>query len=41
MQGPLNVKIKNAHVAGVFFGYSLASRMIFTGVIFSLGVVVI
>jgi hypothetical protein len=37
----LNVKIKNAHIAGVFFGYSLASRMIFTGVIFSLGVVVI
>jgi ATP-binding cassette subfamily B (MDR/TAP) protein 1 len=37
----LNIKIKNCHVAGIFFGYSLASRMIFTGVIFSLGVVVI
>ena len=37
----MNVKIKNCHVAGIFFGYSLASRMIFTGVIFSLGVVVI
>ena len=38
---PLNNKIKNAHLAGFFFGYAQASRMIFLGLIFWLGSVVI
>ena len=41
MEEPLDKKIKNAHLAGFFFGYSQCSRMIFMGIIFWIGSVVI
>lgn len=41
MQLPLNKKVKNSHLAGFFFGYAQASRMIFLGLIFWLGSIVI
>jgi hypothetical protein len=31
---PSEMRIKNAHLAGVFFGYSQCSRMVFLGVVF-------
>jgi ATP-binding cassette, subfamily B (MDR/TAP), member 1 len=39
--GPYLQKIKNAHLAGIMFGYSQASRMIYMGLIYYLGSVVI
>ena len=38
---PSERKVRNAHIAGLFFGYSQASRMIFLGVVFWVGSVVI
>jgi ABC-type multidrug transport system fused ATPase/permease subunit len=41
MEEPLNKNVKNAHIAGFIFGYSQSSRMIFMGIIFWIGSVVI
>ena len=41
METPLNKKINDCHMNGFAFGYSSAVRMIFTGIVFYLGTIVI
>lgn len=41
MEEPLNRRIKNAHLAGIAHGYSQCARMIFMGLIFYLGSIMI
>lgn len=35
--GPLYLRIKNAHIAGVAYGYSVCVRFIYIGVVFYIG----
>jgi ATP-binding cassette subfamily B (MDR/TAP) protein 1 len=37
---PASKRIRTAHIAGFFFGYSQAARMIFVGIVFYLGTIV-
>jgi hypothetical protein len=37
---PAEKRIRQAHVAGFFFGYSQAARMVFVGLVFYLGTVI-
>jgi ABC-type multidrug transport system fused ATPase/permease subunit len=41
METPLNKKINDCHMNGFAFGYSSAVRIIFTGIVFYLGTIVI
>lgn len=41
MEDPLNRRIKNAHIAGFAFGYSVCNRMIFMGIVFYIGSITI
>jgi ABC-type multidrug transport system fused ATPase/permease subunit len=37
LEGPVNLRIRNAHIAGVAFGYSLCVRLLYMGVVFFAG----
>jgi ATP-binding cassette subfamily B (MDR/TAP) protein 1 len=37
LTGPATVRVKNAHIAGVAYGYSLCIRLIYIGVVFYVG----
>ena len=37
LQGPAHLRVKNAHIAGVAFGYSQCVRLIYIGVVFFVG----
>lgn len=37
LEGPANKRIRNAHIAGVAFGYSLCIRLIYIGIVFFIG----
>jgi hypothetical protein len=37
LDGPANLRIRNAHIAGIAFGYSVCIRFIYIGVIFWIG----
>ena len=37
LEGPANVRVRNAHIAGIAFGYSLCVRLIYIGVVFYVG----
>lgn len=37
LEGPANLKVRNAHFAGVAFGYSLCVRLIYIGIVFFIG----
>ena len=37
LEGPANLRVKNAHIAGVAFGYSLCIRLIYIGIVFYVG----
>lgn len=37
LDGPAANKIKNAHIAGVAFGYSICIRFIYVGIVFYIG----
>lgn len=41
LEEPSKKRVKNAHIAGFFFGYSMASRMVFIGAVFAIGTWVI
>jgi hypothetical protein len=38
---PNRRRVKNAHIAGIFFGYSAAARIVFIGLVFWIGTQVI
>jgi hypothetical protein len=38
---PSKLRVKNAHLAGIFFGYSNAARILFIGIVFYIGTYVI
>lgn len=37
LAGPANKRIRNAHVAGIAFGYSICIRLIYIGIVFFIG----
>ena len=37
LEGPANTRVKNAHIAGIAFGYSLCIRLIYIGIVFYIG----
>ena len=37
LEEPSRKRVRNSHLAGIFFGYSQASRIIFVGVVFWIG----
>jgi ATP-binding cassette, subfamily B (MDR/TAP), member 1 len=37
LEGPARIRIKNAHIAGVAFGYSMCVRFIYIGIVFYIG----
>jgi hypothetical protein len=37
LDGPASIRVRNAHLAGIAFGYSLCIRFIYIGVIFYIG----
>lgn len=41
MSGPLETNVKNAHISGFAHGYSQCARMIFMGIIFWIGSIMI
>mmetsp|Transcript_20905 Transcript_20905/g.32382 ORF Transcript_20905/g.32382 Transcript_20905/m.32382 type:complete len:87 (+) Transcript_20905:2897-3157(+) len=41
LSGPAKRRVRNAHLAGIAFGYSLCIRFIYIGVIFFVGAVFI
>ena len=41
LEGPVNLRIRNAHIAGVAFGYSLCVRLLYMGVVFFAGALLV
>ena len=41
LEEPASKRIRTSHIAGFFFGYSQAARMVFVGVVFYLGTLAI
>jgi hypothetical protein len=37
LDGPAKKRIRNAHVAGIAFGYSICIRLIYIGIVFFIG----
>ena len=37
LTGPASLRIRNAHITGVAFGYSLCVRFIYIGIVFYVG----
>jgi hypothetical protein len=37
LEGPANLRVRNAHIAGFAFGYSLCIRLIYIGIVFFIG----
>ena len=38
---PVNLRIRNAHIAGVAFGYSMCVRLLYMGVVFFAGAILV